>query len=609
MRRQSSNPAPSDGETLYGKLLDRTLLLRSLSFVTPYRFQMLLAMCLLPLSSVFELAQPYLLKIAIDEHIAAGKLAGLDRIGALYLVALLAQYAVLFGQVYLMQRVGQQAMSDLRRAVYQHVLRLSQAFFDRTPIGRLMTRLTSDIESLTEMFAAGIVSLITDVLKLAMILVAIFALDVHLALFSLGTAPILFGIAWIFRKLVREAFRAIRTRVAILNTFVQEHLSGIRVVQAFAQEERTARQFDERNRDLRGASARAISSDAALYAVVEAVGAFAVAALLWHGGARIFTNTLTFGVLVAFIEYLTKFFAPIRDLSTKFTVMQQAMASSERIFELLDSRDLDAPALTVAETRGPAPAGQVVFDEVDFSYRSDTPVLDRVSFQIKAGQTVAIVGPTGAGKSTIIKLMLRLFDPVSGRVLLDGQDLRLMPVETLRRRMVLVGQDPFLFSGSLAEAVGIGRQTDPGAIRNAIVNAGGETFLQSRPEGLATEVSERGGNFSSGERQILALARAFACDPEILILDEATASVDPRTERLIEEATSRLLQGRTALVIAHRFSTIARADHILVIENGTVSESGTRAELLALGGTFSRLWTLQSGGGLLAGHSGQQSPA
>jgi ATP-binding cassette, subfamily B, multidrug efflux pump len=609
MRGQGTKPAPSDGETLYGKLLDRTLLLRSLSFVTPYRWQMLVALCLLPLSSVFELAQPYLLKVAIDEHIAAGKLDGLDRIGALYLLALLAQYAVLFGQVYLMQRVGQQAMSDLRRAVYRHVLRLSQAFFDRTPIGRLMTRLTSDIESLTEMFAAGIVSLITDVLKLGMILVAIFALDVRLAFFSLATAPILFGIAWIFRKLVREAFRAIRTRVAILNTFVQEHLSGIRVVQAFAQEERTARQFDERNRDLRQASARAISSDAALYAVVEAVGAFAVAALLWHGGGRIFANTLTFGVLVAFIEYLTKFFAPIRDLSTKFTVMQQAMASSERIFELLDSRDLDAPMLTVANTATPAPAGQVVFDDVGFSYRSDTPVLDRVSFQIQAGQTVAIVGPTGAGKSTIIKLMLRLFDPVSGRVLLDGQDLRLMPVETLRRRMVLVGQDPFLFSGTLSESVGIGRQTDTGAIRNAIVNAGGEAFLQSRPEGLAANVSERGGNFSSGERQILALARAFACDPEILILDEATASVDPRTERLIEDATSRLLQGRTALVIAHRFSTIARADHILVIENGRVSEAGTRADLLALGGTFARLWALQSGGGLLAGHSGQQSPA
>ncbi len=609
MRGQGGKPAPSDGETLYGKLLDRTLLMRSLSFVTPYRWQMLLALCLLPLSSVFELAQPYLLKIAIDEHIAAGKLEGLDRIGALYLAALLAQYAVLFGQVYLMQRVGQQAMSDLRRAVYRHVLRLSQAFFDRTPIGRLMTRLTSDIESLTEMFAAGIVSLITDVLKLTMILVAIFALDVRLAFFSLGTAPILFGIAWVFRKLVREAFRAIRTRVAILNTFVQEHLSGIRVVQAFAQEERTARRFDERNRDLRGASAKAISSDAALYAVVEAVGAFAVAALLWHAGGRIFANTLTFGVLVAFIEYLTKFFAPIRDLSTKFTVMQQAMASSERIFELLDSRDLDAPDLAVAANTTPAPAGQVVFDEVVFSYRSDSPVLDRVSFQIKTGQTVAIVGPTGAGKSTIIKLMLRLFDPISGRVLLDGQDLRLLPVDTLRRRMVLVGQDPFLFSGTLAEAVGLGRQTDASAIRSAIVNAGGETFLQSRPDGLSTTVSERGGNFSAGERQILSLARAFACDPEILILDEATASVDPRTERLIEDGTSRLLQGRTALVIAHRFSTIARADHILVIENGRVSESGTRAELLALGGTFSRLWTLQSGGGLLAGHSGQQSPA
>ena len=337
----AARPAAAS-EELLGKALDRTLLLRIFSYVWPYRTQMLLAIGLLPLIALFEIAQPYLLKKAIDEHIAIGRLEGLNVIGLLYLGAMVGQYGIAFVQAYLTQVIGQRGMNDLRTRTHGKLLSLSASFFDRTPVGRLMTRLTSDIESLNEMFASGIVSLVGDVIRLAFILVAIFAIDWRLALFSMGTAPVLFALAAYFRRWVRDAFREIRVKLARMNSFLQEHLSGMKVVQAFAQESKVDREFDEINVDYRRANARAIAADAALYAIVEAVGSVAVAGLLWHGGSRIAGGTLTFGVLVAFIEYLTKFFAPIRDLSTKYTVMQQAMAAAERVFSLIDTDEPDA---------------------------------------------------------------------------------------------------------------------------------------------------------------------------------------------------------------------------------------------------------------------------
>lgn len=561
-------------DEVLGKALDRQLLRRIFSYVWPHRALVVGALLTLPIASLFELAQPYLLKLAIDEHIAVGRPAGLDRLGALYLLALAGQYTAAFAQIYLTQIAGQRAMNELRLVVYRHCQGLAQAFFDRTPVGRLMTRMTSDIESLSEMFASGIVSLAGDFLKLGFILIAIFALDARLALFSMATAPVLLAIAAVFRRLVREAFRAVRTQLARLNGFLQEHLSGMKVVQAFAQEALVERRFDAINEEYRRANARAIAADAGLYAIIEALGSFAVAGLLWHGGGRILGGTLTFGVLVAFIEYLTKFFVPIRDLSTKYTVMQQAMAAAERVFALLDTHEPDARGLRLVDA-GPAAKhdGHVVFERVTFGYRAGAPVLSEVSLEIRRGETVALVGPSGAGKSTVIKLLARLYEPAAGRILLDGTDIRALDPAALRRRVVVVGQDPFLFASTLRDNIGLG---DPAAtderVRAAAARVGASRLVEER--GLDAPVTERGGNLSAGERQLVSFARALCRDPEILILDEATASVDPETERVVERATAELMRGRTSIVIAHRPSTIARAQRVLVVKAGRIEEAG-----------------------------------
>lgn len=583
-------------EELLGKALDRTLLRRIFSYVWPYRRQLAVALALLPVVSLLEIAQPYLLKKAIDEHIAVGRLAGLDRLGLLYLFALAGQYSAAFVQVYLTQLIGQRGMNDLRMRLHRHVLGMGARFFDRTPVGRLMTRLTSDIESLNEMFASGIVSLVGDVIRLGFILVAIFGIDWRLALFSMGSAPVLFGIAAFFRRWVRDAFREIRVKLARMNAFLQEHLSGMKVVQAFAQEDKVGGEFDAINSDYRRANARAISADAALYSIVEAVGSIAVAGLLWHGGVRIAAGTLTFGVLVAFVEYLSKFFAPIRDLSTKYTVMQQAMAAAERVFTLLDTVDPDAPPAVVAAapaaTTGTPPL--IALDHVSFGYRPDRPVLTDVSLEIAAGETLAVVGSTGAGKSTIIKLLPRLYETQAGTIRLDGVDIRTMDAKVLRRRIVVVSQDVFMFSGTLRANIGLGDPAlDDERLLAAARRVGAERVVTARPGGLDAPVLERGNNFSAGERQLIAFARALARDPEILVLDEATASVDPETERVIERGIAELMRGRTSIVIAHRLSTVQRASRIIVIHQGSIAEQGTHEALLAANGIYARLYRLQ----------------
>ena len=605
----------SAGDDILGKALDRTLLRRIFAYVWPYKRLLLLAVILLPLASAFEIAQPYLLKEAIDAHIAKGRLAGLDRLGVLYLLALVGQYAANFGQTYLTQMVGQRAMNDLRLRLHQHVLALASAFFDRTPLGRLMTRITSDVEALNEMFASGLVSLVGDVIRLSGILIAIFGIDWKLALFSMGSAPVLFAVAALFRRLVRDAFREIRTKMARLNAFLQEHISGMKVVQAFAREARVAARFDAINLDYRRANARAIGADAALYSIIEAVGSIAIAGLIWHGGGRIAAGTLSFGVLVAFIEYLTKFFGPIRDLSAKYTIMQQAMAAAERVFGLLDTHEPDAPMRATPSGSGPAaPVAPVAptldgplveLEHVTFGYRPERPVLDDVTLSIRRGETIAVVGTTGSGKSTLIKLLPRLYEPWSGAIRLGGTDVRDLDRRALRRRIVVVSQDVFLFAGTLGENIGLG---DPGLSREAILEAarrvGADRVIARRPEGLQAPVIERGGNFSAGERQLIAFARALARDPEILILDEATASVDPETERLIERGTEALMRGRTSIVIAHRLSTIRRASRILAVHKGRIAEEGTHDQLLARGGIYANLYRLQ----MMSGHT-TSSPA
>jgi len=598
-RAAPSRAAPS--EDLLGKALDRTLLRRIFAQVWPYRAELAVAVSLLPIISLFEIAQPYLLKKAIDEHIAVSRLAGLDRLGFLYLGALIGQYGLGFVQLYLTQLVGQRGMNDLRVRAHRHVLSLSASFFDRTPVGRLMTRLTSDIEALNEMFASGIVSLVGDVIRLGFILFAIFGIDWKLALFSMGSAPVLFAIAAYFRRWVRDAFREIRVKLARMNAFLQEHISGMKVVQAFALEELVARAFDGINVDYRRANARAIAADAALYSIVEAVGSIAVAGLLWHGGVRIAAGTLTLGVLVAFVEYLAKFFAPIRDLSTKYTVMQQAMAAAERVFTLLDTVEPDAPPAAARAAAAPAADPALVsLEHVSFGYRSDRPVLSDVSLSIRAGETVAVVGATGAGKSTIIKLLPRLYDAQGGVIRIGGADVRSLDPAALRRRIVVVSQDVFMFSGTLRSNIGLGDAAlDDARIMAAARRVGADRVIAARPGGLDAAVLERGANFSAGERQLCAFARALARDPEILILDEATASVDPETERVIERGIGELMRGRTSIVIAHRLSTVQRASRIVVIHQGRIAEEGTHEALLAKNGIYARLYRLQ-----MVGHAG-----
>ena len=601
--RPVGRSAPS--EDLLGKALDRTLMRRIFAQVWPYRVELAIAIALLPVISLLEICQPMLLKRAIDEHIAVRRLAGLDRIGLLYLGALVGQYGLGFVQLYLTQLVGQRGMNDLRVRAHRHVLSLGASFFDRTPVGRLMTRLTSDIEALNEMFASGIVSLVGDVVRMGFILVAIFATDWKLALFSMGSAPVLFAIAAYFRRWVRDAFREIRVKLARMNAFLQEHISGMKVVQAFAQEEKVARDFDGINVDYRRANSRAIAADAALYSIVEAVGSIAVASVLWYGGRRIAHGTLTFGVLVMFTHYLEKFFAPIRDLSTKYTVMQQAMAAAERVFTLLDTNTLDAPVASgpPAETAEEAPA-LIELDHVTFGYRDDRPVLADVSLTIKKGETVAIVGATGAGKSTIIKLLPRLYEVGGGAIRLGGVDVRAIERRSLRRRVVVVSQDVFMFSGTLRDNVGLGDpEVTDARIAEAARRVGANRVIEKRPGGLGAPVVERGANYSSGERQLISFARALARDPEILVLDEATASVDPETERVIERGIGELMRGRTSIVIAHRLSTVQRASRIVVVQHGRIAEEGTHDELLARGGPYALLYRLQ-----MTGHGGPASP-
>ncbi|MCA9679277.1 MAG: ABC transporter ATP-binding protein [Kofleriaceae bacterium] len=583
-------------EGVLGKAYDLRLMRQLWRFVRPNARLLVAWVILMPLTLGFELAQPYLLKLAIQDHIAVGKPDGLELLAVLYVGLVVLQAGSAFGEQWVLQLLGQRSMHGLRLYIYDHVLRQRAAFFDRMPVGRLLTRMTNDIESINEMFAQGVVTLIADFVKMVAIVVIMLSMDVTMTLMTFLTLPLLWLLVIYTRNAMRRSFREVRVRLAAMNAFVQEHLSGIRVVQLFRREAAATREYDEINAGHRDAYLTSIRADAAMYALVEAIGVLAIAGVAWYASTRLgggASAVAEVGLVVVFIEYINKFFIPVRDLSAKYAVMQGAMAASERIMELIETDEPDAPPSAAAH---PVPAdvagdagGLVAFRDVTFAYGAGEPVLRGVSFDVPRGATVAVVGATGSGKSTLIKLLTRLYEIDGGGIYVGGHDVRDLPTEELRRRVTVVSQDVFMFNGTVADNLRLGRDFDRARLEDAVRRVGADRVLARRPDGLDGVVTERGGNFSAGERQLLAFARAMAREPEILVLDEATAHVDPEAEELIERGVAELMRGRTTLVIAHRLTTIRNADLILVMSRGQIIERGTHDELIAAGGAYAAL--------------------
>jgi len=581
-----------------GQIYDGRLLRRLWPYIRPHRALLLVSLLMLPLASGLNLLQPYLVKLAIDESIVPRRLGQLAPYAMALVAALILERLARFGEVLLLQLCGQRAMHDLRVGAHRRMLSLRAGYFDRNPVGRLMTRVTNDIESITEAFSMGLVSVIGDLLFLAGIVVIMLWLHTRLALLALATAPLLWLVVAVFRRLIRGAQRIIRQRVAQINATAQEQISGMSLVQMFGRQRQSVDHFDQVNRAHRDAYLSAIRYDASLFALVEMLGSLTVALILWYGGARVLDSAhspaplpgaVTFGLLVAFIEYVQRFFIPIRDMSVKYMAMQQAMAAAERVFDLMDQDELDGHGGAPTSDAPPKGEGGVVFDRVSFGYLPGQPVVHEVSFSVAPGESVAVVGATGSGKSTLVRLLSRLYEVGSGNLLLGGHDVREIPLDELRRRVVVVDQDVFLFAGTVAENISLG---DPAITPESTAGAARRVGLD-RLLALDHEVRERGANLSAGERQLVAFARALVREPEVLVLDEATSSVDPEAEKLVQDGTAELMRGRTSIVIAHRLSTIERASRILVLHRGEVVEQGTHAELLRLGGIYNRLYQLQ----------------
>jgi ATP-binding cassette subfamily B protein len=590
------SPEGRDDEIL-GKAYDRRLMGRIWRFTRPHGQLVALSLTVFPLVAGLELLQPYLVKRAIDDHILRRDWVGLGRVAALFLVVLLALYALRVAQAYLTQLTGQRVIYDLRNALFEHLQRLDARFFDRNPVGRLMTRVLNDVEAINELFTSGVVSILGDVLTLTGVVVVMLGMNFRLALVTFALVPVVALAAVRFRVRARESYRVVRTRLARLNAFLQESLQGMAVIQLFAQERRERAIFAGYNAELRRGQFRSTFYDASLYATVEALGSAAVALLLWYGGGEVVRGALTFGGLVAFLEYTNRFFLPIRDLGNKYAVMQAAMVSSERIFGLLDAEPLirSAPMARADAVDPAAPA--VEFRRVWFAYADRDWVLRDCSFSVGRGEHVALVGPTGEGKTTIARLMTRAYDVDRGQVLVDGRDVREWDLRALRRHVGLIPQDVFLFTGTVEENLRLGSDgaVSAAALERAVAAANAEPLIRLLPRGLGEELRERGVNLSQGQRQLLAIARALIYNPRVLALDEATSSVDPESEALIREGLARLLEDRTSLIIAHRLSTIQRADRILVLHRGEVRESGRHGELLNRGGLYARLYELQFG--------------
>jgi ATP-binding cassette subfamily B protein len=576
---------------------DWRLFLRLLGYLRPYAAVVVLAFLLILVMAGLDLVGPYLTKVAIDRHIARGDAAGLAGVAALYLAALGAAFAVRYAQTVLMQMTGQRIMRDMRRQIFAHLQRLHVGYFDRHPVGRLMTRVTTDVDAVNDLFTAGVVTVFGDLFTLFGIMGVMLALDARLALVTFAVLPPFFAVTNWFRKGARASFRETRKWVARINAYLQENLSGMPVVQLFRREERNLADFAAINRKHADANMAALFYYAVFYPAIELLAAIATALILLYGGGQVLAGTVTLGVLVAFIQYSERFWRPISDLSEKFNILQAAMASSERIFLLLDT----PPAVvSPVSPRPPRGEGRVAFEEVWFAYGAGGSgdgthpwVLREIDFAVPAGRSVALVGATGAGKTSIISLLARFYDVQKGRVTLDGVDVREMDLADLRSRLALVLQDVYLFSGTIASNIRLGSSISDERVRAAARAVHAHRFIEALPRGYDTEVTERGSTLSVGQKQLLSFARALAHDPRILILDEATSSVDTETEQLIQDALKVLLRGRTAIVIAHRLSTIQNVDEILVLHKGRIRERGRHQELLAQRGLYWRLYQLQ----------------
>jgi len=610
-------------EEALGKAYDARLLGRLWPYVRRYRGQVLLTLLLVFPMFVLELAPAWIVKTGIDRVIAPalggdalarasapsspehlvwllrppGGVAPLVWLAGLYLAAMALGALLQFIHATVMAWTGQSAMRDLRGDVFRHIVRLHLGFFDRYPVGRLVTRATNDVENVAEMFSAGIVALVTDLLKMAGFAVVLFMVNARLAFATFLVVPFLAGATVVFRLRVREAFRAVRVRIARINAVLQETVTGMKVVQLFAREERNLRDFAQINGEHRDAWYDSIRYDSALFAVVEAAGGISVVVVIWYGAGLVTAGLVAIGTLYVFIDWTRRFFLPLRDLSAKYSVMQSSMASCERIFQLLDTAPLVVdpvvPVMPVRPVHG-GRGGAVEFRNVWFAYQNEDWVLRDISFRVEPGERVAFVGATGAGKTSLIKLLTRLYEVSRGQVLLDGVDLRELPQAELRQRVAMVLQDVFLFSGSVTDNLRLGREdVDRATIEAAARAVEAHRFIERLPQGYDTELRERGTNLSSGQRQLLSFARALAHGADVLVLDEATSSIDTETEALIQTALRRLWEGRTALVIAHRLSTIQDVDRIFVLHKGRIVEEGNHEMLLARRGVYHRLYQLQ----------------
>ena len=579
-------------EELLGKAYDLRLIRRLWKYITPYKRLFLLAMALLPLQQAFGLAQPYLMKIGIDQYIAQRDLSGLQTVALLFLGALAGETIMVFFHYYLTMAVAQRCLADLRVDIFSHVQKLPMSYFDRNPVGRLVTRMTTDVDVLQEMFSSGVMTLISDFVMVVWIVGIMFYLHPELALVSLALIPPMALAINFFRVKARQTYRRIRERIARINAYLGEAISGMAVIQLFAREEKTYREFDQLNADHRDAYHLSNLYEAALYSMVEAAGSVSIALLLWYGGGEVLHGVIGIGTVVAFKEYIHRFFVPLRDFSQKYAVMQSAMSSAERIFQLLDTPvSIDSPKNAVI----PKPfRGKVVFDNVWFHYKADDPVLKGVSFRIEPGEKIAVVGATGSGKTTTIKLLNRFYDIHKGSIKVSGVNVRDWDLQALRRHIGVVLQDVFLFSGDIRTNLALGdRSVSMERIEKAARHANAESFIRRLPGGFDADVRERGSNFSGGQRQLLALARVLVFQPEILVMDEATSSVDTETEGLIQDALERVMRDRTCLLIAHRLSTIRNADRIIVLHHGEVREIGSHSALMEKQGIYHRLYQLQ----------------